>query len=559
MHLFLIVINYLISNLNADILKPQLSSTLHVPALKQFEQTLKLEEQELTPSCNSIDRCYKSCDLRTGACPSYSCIASLQIDKDPNVCRGSCFEKTSCNLLVNNCSSSVCLGTVKCRNGLFDCDLYREGDLCLFSNNGHKICGAGIGLSVTIPNDVSINQGLTSHSLSHLNEFFHGGYLPNTINTAFVHMVHPDLSLGPSSGFPIRSYDSFLDQQIWSREFTTFGMAPASNGVCKLSIGGRSYEDYSFTPNIVRRAASIRVILKTPVIYKDSPTIALAYQLKDNRGYTQVDLTGITVSLSIKPVQSNAIAGIMCSLPAVLSGIGSCSYNAPINWFLLNTDVKVQTNITVAYADNAEDTVQSTPLHITFYRIHSYSPLLLPNMMIQIPTYPQYAGDKVSMQVFGSTFDNDLFSWTMTVYYDSTVLTFSTFISSALFSIATVLPSYGRLLISCSGLQRGVNIDQTIGASVSIGTLVFNVVGTATTGVHSNVLSAVVNSMESSESNQYVTNADGVIRDERGIYSTTGQITINAQHYVALFAFVHINELINYSPLKSPWNKSLRS
>ena len=112
------------------------------------------------------------------------------------------------------------------------------------------------------------------------------------------------------------------------------GYSPGQSGRVRGVADGTSYRvqrSYSISQP---QATTVLAIVRTKELYVDRNTVAVAFQLRDDAGNTQVTSSGLTVKLQL--VHSDGTlerTSTACALSITSAGVGECTDALPTAWF----------------------------------------------------------------------------------------------------------------------------------------------------------------------------------------------------------------------------------
>ncbi|KAK3274560.1 hypothetical protein CYMTET_17257 [Cymbomonas tetramitiformis] len=336
-----------------------------------------------------------------------------------------------------------------------------------------------------------------------------------------------------SAGFPQGSTTSA--SASFSRTFSTFNnRIPSTPGNVEVYIGGTSCAggglDSSFSTaqspaftTATKQAASISLLLRTSTIYVDSYYISAQYYVRDEDGRPQVTTSGITVNL-VMTAGSTSLSSA-CSSPSSSTGAATCSYtsNGLSSEFSTSGDVTGSVKVQVLYSDAV--VAESSSLTLTLGAKASHTALSEPNMVITMPYSPRFGGDSFTSQVSARTTTSGgteyvLGSFNAIVYYTSSILTFSSLSGDSKYTSPFVNSGTdGVVNVVVPALSSSTTDAEVTGTAVTLFTVAFSVVSSATIGTSSNVLSLSAYSM--------------------------GQLTVTELIQVGIYAYAAQAELFN--------------
>ncbi|KAK3242510.1 hypothetical protein CYMTET_47799 [Cymbomonas tetramitiformis] len=361
------------------------------------------------------------------------------------------------------------------------------------------------------------------------------------------------------AGFPQGSTTSA--SASFSRTFSTFSnRIPSTSGNVEVYIGGTSCAggglDSSFSTDqspafttATKQAASISLLLRTSTIYVDSYYISAQYYVRDEDGRPQVTTSGITVNL-VMTAGSTSLSSA-CSSPSSSTGAATCSYtsNGLSSEFSTSGNVTGSVKVQVLYSDAV--VAESSSLTLTLGAKASHTALSEPNMVITMPYSPRFGGDSFTSQVLARTTTSGgteyvLGSFNAIVYYTSSILTFSSLSGDSKYASPTVNSGTdGVVNVVVSRLSSSTTDADVTGTAVTLFTVTFSLVSSATVGTSSNVLSLSAYSMVTTANVEFASQKIGQVDDAHGGAQTQGQLTVTELAQVGIYAYAAQAELFN--------------
>eukprot|EP01040_Poterioochromonas_malhamensis_P026351 gene26351-33118_t len=152
-----------------------------------------------------------------------------------------------------------------------------------------------------------------------------------------------------------------------------FGNSVGSAGSFVFSVGSKVYQsagiDFSVGPGEVRW---IRGLLKTPVLYVDSSTVKLVYQVRDEAGRSQVNTMGLVVELTLNVSDTLIVSLSSCGPPDSLSGVGMCSYSLDIGLFSTTSSRVGYVILSALSSSSSSPMAQSESLSVELRRVSTF-------------------------------------------------------------------------------------------------------------------------------------------------------------------------------------------
>ncbi|KAK3235409.1 hypothetical protein CYMTET_54389 [Cymbomonas tetramitiformis] len=362
-----------------------------------------------------------------------------------------------------------------------------------------------------------------------------------------------------SAAFPQGSTTSVAPS--FSRTFSTFNnRIPSTSGNVEVYIGGTSCAggglDSSFSTNhsptfttATKQAASISLLLRTSTIYVDNHVISAQYYVRDEDGRPQVTTGGITVDLVITAGSTSLSSA--CSAPSSSTGAATCLYTSNVlsSEFSTSGDVTGSVKVQVLYSNTV--VAESSSLTLTLGAEASHAALSEPSMVITMPYSPRFGGDSITSQVSARTTTSGgteyvLGGFAAIVYYTSSILTYNSLSGDSKYTSPIVSSGTdGVINVVVSGLSSSTADADVTGTAVTLFTVAFSVVSSATIGTSSNVLSLSVYHMVTTANVEFARQKTGQVNDARGGAQTQGQLTVTELIQVGIYAYAAQAELFN--------------
>jgi len=342
---------------------------------------------------------------------------------------------------------------------------------------------------------------------------------------------------------------------MWSDEFgVLFGDSPGSVKTFGVMISKRKFGSVSVSTEL-NRITSVRLQANVDFVTVDSSTVKLVYQALDVFGHSNT-LAPVSV-IAIVTLGQDKSHTAACGSPVENSGgIASCAISIPAGWFS-GDDSSLFSNSTLKFILDDGSEVLSNPVKTHLWRPADFSSSVVSgsNMVLTLPQKVFYPGDVVSVPVVATTAGQTLTSWVVTLEHDESVLEFLSVTTSSLYIAAVVSESPGRISMSTSGIASGVSESAVIGDNVAIATVSFRVVSGAVASAdgadHQDVLSLMVNDMVNTFSIKFASNVQGVVKDNRDGFQTSGALIVASDGVAGIFAYSSQVEVVNTLPFSN--------
>ena len=379
-----------------------------------------------------------------------------------------------------------------------------------------------------------------------------------SVALSFYSQLHPEIYDAGGVSFPALDFGVVSGKSQWSTGLAgLFGNSPGSSGHVGIKVAGRPYGEQEY--QIARKPVhNIRFVVQTAVVYEDTRSISVAYQVADIYGHTQVAAPGAseTYVLTVSARRNFNISGIAtgdddlysvsCELPDAVSGIGSCVGDISVSWFSFDVDTVVYASVALvgdfAVVESERDECllkrreQDTELDLS--RI---------NVVFSLPVSSVESGASFTVPVTAISLGEVVETWGLLVEYDNSVLSLVSAASGENFRELDVSgrasgdPSRSSVYLGSSGLLGGTDIDAIQNEDTTqLGDLTFLVNPTNFVGSVSSVVSVFVQTMIKIDAHPAIP-LEGI--EARSVGSRA--LVISGKVYAGLLAYSEHNELIN--------------
>ena len=268
-----------------------------------------------------------------------------------------------------------------------------------------------------------------------------------------------------------RPVGTILNKPISSTGFAEFYMG--GSDTCSGEVG------FDFATPIYKAianpAASIETLMKNPSLYKSGPgATTVWYRLSDADGRSQVQLSGLTVSMTLN--LNGATTKGECETPSSVTGAGVCRVEAVSEWFSTTNEQVGQATISYQYDSVTYGT--SLTQQFTLKKHYEHDAVSEPTIILEAPKYPVFEGEESVVEVFVNTGDYGLYAGDFEILisdagngeqWDST-FEYVGFTSSGIWQAkaSEAIPGY---LISVVFLSPSTNVleEETKGTKLKIG------------------------------------------------------------------------------------------
>lgn len=379
----------------------------------------------------------------------------------------------------------------------------------------------------------------------------------------FYRQIHPVIHTLSGIAFPTHSVLAAGETKAkWSNGVgMLLGNAPGTSVSLGISVAGRLYGTQQL-PVRGRAIASISMIVRTPVLYTDSRTLSVAYQVRDSFGHTQVDIPAVSQAqpllMIVSTNHSYAQTVIPCYAPNPVSGINTCTGEISNTWFSMDNDTTVEVFIITNIA--RLQAVSSSTEVITLHKSPDFNETYSNGMTFSVPTSPQAVGEFVDIPVRGNAGDQTLSTWNLTMKVNKLVLHYVSFATSEIYRPCTVSrwtdPDgiHEYISLSSSGIGQFVNSTKAAGNDIDLVAVRFIVTqnNTATSTVYHKAVRVFVNDMITVMTQFLVQKVWASVKDHKGfVYRSPdgGDLTVAARAYVGIMAYSANSDVINTAVL----------
>ena len=362
--------------------------------------------------------------------------------------------------------------------------------------------------------------------------------------------ARPRLSAA-SPGFNVLRPETALDAG-WGEFGFVRDAPPGSEGRVEAHLGGGGvYGAPAMYETARPRAAAVRAVLRTSPLCRDRNDLRVAYQLRGASGASQVDRTGLVLTLLIRVNETSAAREYRCAEPATSGGVGECTAALPPEDF---GSVARRVLVRVAAAYDGVRVAVSPPLPLDLVPVAPVGALGEAGMLLALPPSPRFVGEEFDAVLHAHTGPPNflLTGWGFHLAYDATVIqlvgepTFSDLYQSPGF---THDEAAGTLDAVATGLRAAATRDDVRSQrALRLATLRFRVLRRCGGG-SCEVLSAVATSMVNQITLEYVSNATAWASDHRGALRPRGALVIEKTREIGVLAYAEQAALVNTAAL----------
>ena len=268
---------------------------------------------------------------------------------------------------------------------------------------------------------------------------------------------------------------------------------------------------------------------------QDRHEVLVTAQLSDGDGNTDVDRSDLSLTLVLESA-SDATTSAACSV-ATETGFATCRCAVPTGWFSTSSVGTASATVQLRYANvlvleqvAGDVALQRTPVHDS---------LSESGMVLTLPASPRFAGDTFTATVQASLVgvDYGLMAWTVTLTYDSSLLSLQSYAVDGIWGDATSVETAGslRLLMNCPADCDASNSLVT-GLDIPILSATFAVAEGASPSSHVDAVSLRINAMLNFGNAFIAEEQDAMVLDARDNSDTTGTLVVEATAVAGLFA-----------------------
>lgn len=285
------------------------------------------------------------------------------------------------------------------------------------------------------------------------------------------------------------------------------------------------------------RAASVRQILKTPVLYQDDNVATLYYTIADAAGRLACTSSGASVTVTVGSSTAS------CTLFSPSSPVGICTVTVASGSFTTGVNATVTATVTLSYSGVAVASDASGAVLLVGPVAHATQSSV--GLYATLPQHVAYKSDAFTVPVYAQTGAAQMTSWDFSIAYDATALTY-TGLSAPLFTTPVVNAAAGSVQANAAGVLSSTTAAQTTGyfqfASLSF-TVNAAAAGTTTrvTGSFSQLVSASGIIIASNGAFQFA--------DLRPGWFASGSVVVGAPPLAGLFLYSPQPTLFNSGPM----------
>ncbi|DBA74581.1 TPA: hypothetical protein ACH3X2_009453 [Trebouxia sp. C0005] len=410
----------------------------------------------------------------------------------------------------------------------------------------------------------------------------------------FTSMLKPDIvPLGATPGLPTSQLYGNWSATSFYRDFSAFNdKVPGTAGSLQAQLNGTIIPTTNAYAYVTARLPPARVtavvrnvdvfledLTSTAADYQEGQLLSIAYQVWDAYGHSQVDLTSLSVVPHITYTSPITLSSADVDLPAcnvtllsTANGTADCNLYVASSFFpaagvtsiaRLTLQLRIS-GTTVATSATTSINLHAAPVHATPSKV---------TMLVTVPYRNLHPGESFTVQVAAYSPNASVATWFLPLYYDPSVLTFSSYTLGSLWDTpyvnqqASTLTASGSskfeyLAFNCPARLSGTaNTAAAQGSSVWLLNVAFTVLSTLTGGAaYSHVLFVGASTTYPSANNLVLTSdsSTGVniakqfvaqVRDRQGGSQTLAQLYVAAPATQGLLAFADSSELFNTAPI----------
>jgi len=342
-------------------------------------------------------------------------------------------------------------------------------------------------------------------------------------------------------------------------EFGFTDAVPAASGSVGLSLAGTSLAQaaYAFAAS---EATQLRVALRTAEVYaqsdglQDRDEVVVAAQLSDAAGNTVVERDGLAVALRLVSSGGGDETSASCGAMDATSGLTTCRCAVPSGWFSSAAESSVTATVQLRYGDDDAVRVEASAGSVVLQRAPAHGVLSASGMTLQLPASPRYAGDAFAATVEASLVgvEYGLMAWTITLSYDASLLSLSSYAVDGVWSDATTTQATGSLsLLMNAPADSDPSNAAVTGVDIPILTARFVVSSGAEARSYADAVSLRVNAMLNFGNAFVVEEADALVLDARDGGHAAGELDVEEAAVAGLFAHFDggVVSLQNTAPL----------
>ena len=320
------------------------------------------------------------------------------------------------------------------------------------------------------------------------------------------------------------------------------------------------------------RATTVRAVLRTTHAFIDRPQVRVSFQLRDAYGNVRIRTSGLSVQLSMEESGTgSAITGCVsvgCGLPSSSTGVGTCSCSVASSWFSSATSAEAKVTFKYNGVAVQSDVVAEGSVELTEQPGWWPTPPSLgaAGLYATLPVAPRYASEALSVSVYAHTGVYPLDSWTILVYYDASLLSYSSYSQNADYNPAVVSQNSDAtetwVVYSAVGTRGGTSDAAITSEHLSLLTVHFSVKSSAAAGTlstpqwHASAVRVVADDLINTGAVRFVDDKTATMfgsGESRAQSSSSGALSADvpvvAPTVTGLFAYTTSATLTNMAPL----------
>jgi hypothetical protein len=277
------------------------------------------------------------------------------------------------------------------------------------------------------------------------------------------------------------------------------GASQTPQGSARVRVTGSTLNPWYFTgvpwAEPASLAASIRTIVKTPVLYSDPESSGagacraeFVYQLRDSLGRSDLLPSGIAVRARLeKAADPSQRVSWACGASSGATGVGQCSFActaAVESWFSEAADVPV---LVIAEAlSGGSVAAVSLPSVVVLKRLWRRTASTEPGVTVELGLegVPRFPGETIAATLWGNTDAYALDRWAVKLTFDGSTMRYlegSFAVNGALFAPAVIKGPAGGVLSASAVRLQSTAEGALVSGRLRIATLTMQVTGSAST------------------------------------------------------------------------------
>lgn len=295
------------------------------------------------------------------------------------------------------------------------------------------------------------------------------------------------------------------------------------------------------------RAEHITIVVQSQTVYVSDPHIRVTYQIsRSGTGSNMIDPVGMSIEMFLTHGSGDE-QKTDCLYSSSSGGIATCTVSIPDVWFSDSQSTTCDVYMSLTYGD-VSSTRTSNVESVNLYRRPVYGNVTQAGVWATLPQQPVYVGDTFQVYLYANTGGNTLAGFSIDVFYDDTLIAYTSTSASSPYSVTTGSSTPGQLsLVGVSPID--IAAETITSSDISLCVLSFSVRSDVTI-TNANVLTSQVVQMLSKSNLVYVS-SEAVQMNDFDQSSFSGRLAIEQDDRLGVMTFTDKAELVNTAMLRS--------